>query len=114
MITLTFYGEIIPQKILDFIEAVHSRDIQYYASDFLNEFEIEDEVIETAIERAINACSSLKIPYYLHFKKIYIVKQNYIQTDWKLSPLGCYLTVVNCDPSNPLIAKFQTSLIVGD
>ncbi|MCD4745961.1 MAG: hypothetical protein K8R58_06650 [Bacteroidales bacterium] len=114
MITLALYNEIIPQKILDFVEAVHSRDIQYYASNFLYEFEIEDEVIETAIERAINACSSLKIPYYIHFKKIYIVEQNHIRSDWKLSPLGCYLTIVNCDPSNPLIAKFQTSLVVGD
>ena len=114
MITLTLYNEITPQKILDFLEAVHSREIQYYASDFLNEFEIEDELIETAIERAINACSSLNIPYYLHFKKIYIVEQDKIFSDWKLSPLGCYLTVVNCDPSNPVIAKFQTSLFVGD
>ncbi len=114
MISLTLYDEIIPQKILDFIEAIHSKDIQYYASDFLDEFEIEDETIETAIERAINACSSLKIPYYFHFKKIYIVEQNYIHTDWKLSPLGCYLTVVNCDPSNTLVAKFQASLFTGE
>ena len=114
MITLTPYNEIIPQEILDYIEAIHSRDIKYYASDFLHEFEIEDKVIETAIERAINACASLKIPYYIHFKKIFIVEQKYIHVDWKLSPFGCYLTVVNCDPSNPLIAKFQTSLVVGD
>lgn len=114
MISLTLYDEIIPQKILDFIEAIYSKDIQYYASDFLEEFEIEDETIETAIERAINACSSLKIPYCFHFKKIYIVEQNYIHADWKLSSLGCYLTVVNCDPSNHLVAKFQASLFTGE
>jgi DNA-damage-inducible protein D len=107
---LIHYNEIVPQGILDFLEAIYSRDIKYYASEFLDEFEIEDEMIEIAIKRAINACSSLNIPYYIHFRKIYIAEHSVIYTDWKLSSLGCYLTVVNCDPSNPLIAKFQTSL----
>ena len=113
-IMLILYTEILQNTIQDFIDACNSLELQHYASDFCNEFDLENETIETAVKRAINACNSINIPYYSHFKHVFVVEDNNVLHDWKLSPFGCYLTILNTDPSNPLIAKFQESLIVGD
>lgn len=113
-IMLILYTEILQKTIQEFIEACYSQELQHYASDFCNEFDLENETIEIAVKRAINACNSINIPYYYHFKHVFVVEENNVFHDWKLSPFGCYLTILNTDPSNPLIAKFQESLIVGD
>ncbi|MFH1295650.1 MAG: hypothetical protein ABIJ04_00040 [Bacteroidota bacterium] len=100
-----------PRVILEFVEAVDSCDLRYLSCDLLERLMMEDEhLLDDAIERAINACIALSIPSRKHFRRIFIIKQNGIHRGWRLSAFGCYLTVVNEDPSHPMVAQFQTFL----
>jgi len=101
----------LPHVILEFMEALDSHDLRYLSCDLLEYLEMEDvHVLDQAIERGINACISLSIPSRKHFRRVFIIKENDIHPGWKLSPLGCYLTILNEDPSHPMIAQFQTFL----
>ena len=100
-----------PRVILEFQEALDSYELLYLSCDLLAKLELKDEhLLDPAIERAINACISLSIPSRRHFRRVFIIRQNDIQRGWKLSALGCYLTILNEDPSHPMIAQFQTFL----
>lgn len=99
------------RTILEFVEAYDSRNLRYLSCDLLERLHFGDEhELDDAIERAIRACCSLNIPSRNHFKKVFLIKGNSIRRGWKLSALGCYLTILNEDPSNPFIAYFQTNL----
>ncbi len=108
------FSELMYSPINEFIEAVHIYGLKCYASDFVSDFDLEAHHLEVAVERAILACQALNIPSYFHFRKIYRVDDGGVYSDWKLSPYGCYLTLINADPSNIMIARFQSSLIIGD
>jgi len=100
-----------PRVILEFQEALDSYELMYLSCDLLDKLELKDEhMLDPAIDRAINACISLSIPSRRHFRRVFIIRQNDIQRGWKLSALGCYLTILNEDPSHPMIAQFQTFL----
>jgi len=110
--TLIPYEQDQPSRvILEFIEAVDAFELRYLSCDLLEKLALEDEhLLDQAIERAINACLALSIPSRKHFRQIFIIRQNQIQRGWRLSSLGCYLTVVNEDPSHPIVAQFQAFL----
>lgn len=97
--------------ILEFIEALDASGLRYLSCDLLEKLGMDDEhLLDDAIERAFNACIALSIPTRQHFRKIFIIKQNGIHRGWRLSALGCYLTVLNEDPSHPMVAQFQAYL----
>jgi len=97
--------------ILEFIEAVDAFGLRYFSCDLLERLEMDDEhLLDNAIERAFNACIALSIPTRQHFRRVFIIKQNEIHQGWKLSALGCYLTILNEDPSHPMVAQFQAFL----
>ena len=107
----TYDQDFTPRVILEFEEAMDAHELLYLSCDLLDQLELEDgHMLDPAIERAINACISLSIPSRRHFRKVFIIRQNDIQRGWKLSALGCYLTILNEDPSHPMIAQFQTFL----
>ncbi|MEI7725839.1 MAG: hypothetical protein WCK09_12090 [Bacteroidota bacterium] len=111
MLVLYDYNPI-PQVLVDFIEACEACELRYFSCDLLDHFGFEDEhTIDHAIHRAIQACVSLKIPHTRHFRHVFVIRENGITHAWKLSALGCYLTLVNEDPSHPLIARMQASLL---
>ena len=111
MLVLYEYNPI-PQALYDFIEACEARDLRFLSSDLLEHFGFEDEhSIDQAVHRAIQACISLKIAHTKHFRHIYIIRENGITHAWKLSALGCYLTLINEDPSHPMVARIQASLL---
>jgi hypothetical protein len=104
----------LPQALAEFIEAFNARELRFLSSDLLIHFGFEDEhSIDHAIIRAMQACISLKIPQSQHFRRIFIIRENGIDHIWKLSALGCYLTLVNEDPSHPLVARMQASLLMN-
>lgn len=115
---MTSYSNLIPYEldqpprvILEFVEAVDACDLRYLSCDLLERLQMEDEhLLDDAIERAINACIALSIPSRKHFRRVFIIQQNGIHRGWRLSALGCYLTVVNEDPSHPMVAQFQAFL----
>ncbi|MEI7980955.1 MAG: hypothetical protein WCI71_04840, partial [Bacteroidota bacterium] len=85
----------LPDALLEFIQAMDAREMRYLSTDLLIHFGFEDEhSIDHAIYRAIHACVSLKIPQSQHFRRIFIIREGGIDHAWKLSALGCYLTLV--------------------
>ncbi len=101
----------LPHVILEFAEAVDSSNLRYLSCDLVERLQLADEhLLDRAINRAMDACISLSIPSRQHFKRVFIIKENGIYPGWKLSALGCYLTIVNEDPSHPMVAQFQAFL----
>lgn len=97
--------------ILEFAEAVDALNLRFLSCDLVERLRMEDEHrLDDAIERAISACIALSIPSRRHFRRIFIIRQDGIHRGWRLSLLGCYLTVLNEDPSHPMVAQFQASL----
>ena len=103
----------VSEAFMEFIEALETSDLRYLSKDLLHHFGFDDEhSIDQAILRAINACISLDIPYHHHFRHIYLIQGREIEHAWRLSALGCYLTLVNEDPSHPLVARMQAALFI--
>lgn len=111
---LVKYHEFTNNAINDFLDTFHATELRCYASEFVMDFDLEEVAINEAIERAVLVCRSSHIPPYRHFRKVYRFVDGVIIKDWRLSPYACFLVLVNADPNNPMIAKFQSSLIVGD
>ncbi|HRG52012.1 MAG TPA: hypothetical protein PLL00_04185 [Bacteroidia bacterium] len=87
-----------------------SRDpeLLYYASDIEQSMGFTDDDMETAIERAFQACSTMHITIEDHFKPIFRTDNSHeLLNDWKLSSLACYLLIINANPSNSNVAKVQ-------
>ncbi|MCK9205327.1 MAG: hypothetical protein M0P58_12970 [Bacteroidales bacterium] len=114
METLVPYGyDPLPETLTGFLEAMESLELRFLSTDLLIHFGFDDEhSIDHAILRAMQACRSLQLPQSRHFRKIFIIHENGIGHAWKLSALGCYLALVNEDPSHPLVARMQASLLM--
>ncbi len=80
----------------------------FFASDIMNFLKIfETSEIDNSFNRAFQAYSTLNIPISINFKKVYRFDGENLITDWKLSSLACFLIIINCNPSNPEVAKAQ-------
>jgi hypothetical protein len=83
-------------------------ELLYYASDIEQSMGFSDEELEEAIERAFQACTSMHISIDDNFKAIYRSDNRHeMIADWKLSPLACYLLIINANPSNSNVARVQ-------
>ena len=83
-------------------------ELRYYASEVIRSLGLlEDEELQSAINRALKICLSLHISIDENFRTIYRFNGNDLITDWKISPLACYLITINANPSNPKVAKAQ-------
>jgi hypothetical protein len=92
-------------------EAFDLLNLTYFSVDLLERFHFSDEHdLDQAVERAIRACQVLNIPIRKHFRKVFWFRETGIQRGWRLSALGCYLTLINEDPGHPDIAGFQAFL----
>lgn len=83
-------------------------ELLYYASEIEQSMGFSDEELEMAIERAFQACTAMRISIAENFKAIYRSDNAHeLITDWKLSPLACYLLIINANPTNTKVAKVQ-------
>jgi hypothetical protein len=88
--------------------SVNASRLPYLASEILTEIGCEDEQsVELALRRAFQACRSLGFPIGDHFGRVFMYNGERLLTDWKLSPLGCYLLVINGNPCHPSVARAQ-------
>lgn len=82
--------------------------LTYYASDIMEQLGCEDEEdMKDAMDRVFQVCQSVNLPLQSNFKKIYRSDGNKLIVDWKISPLACYLLMINGNPCNPNVAKAQ-------
>ncbi len=87
----------------------------YFVSDVMSGLNIEDtNDIDASLCRALQVCGSLQIPYNQHFKKVFRSDGENIIVDWKISSFACYLIVINCNPSNGLVAKAQLHFAINN
>jgi hypothetical protein len=92
----------------EFFSPLGDMDLLYYASDIMDKLGCEkDEEIDEAIQRVVQVCQSLNIPLKRNFRRIYRYDGFKMITDWKISPLACYLLMINGNPCNPNVAKAQ-------
>lgn len=105
-------------KLYDYLDAmIEERNRRYwffeaklnfYASEIMKSLDIEDaDDIASSINRAFKACDTLQIPLNRNFKRVYCSDGKGVILDWKISALGCYLIIINCNPSHEGVAKAQ-------
>ena len=100
---------LIPYDPFDnYFPGYEKEEVLPYFSDILaEELELPTEVLSEAITRAMTTCAYLDIPVKKNFRVSFISKGHEVRKSWELSHLACYLTIINCPPSNPLIARAQ-------
>ncbi len=80
----------------------------WLARDFMSMLGYESfSSFENAINKAIQACTTLKIPVLGNFTQVERDVDGKLVRDYKLSRFACYLTAVNGDSKKPQIAKAQ-------
>lgn len=88
-------------------------ELVYYASEIMESLGFsEEEELRTAINRTFEICASLHISIDENFRTIYRFNGDDLIADWKISPLACYLIIINANPSNPKVAKAQLFFII--
>jgi len=82
--------------------------LNFFVSEVMEILAIEEsEEIVISLNRTFRAFGTLQLPFNQNFKKIYRFDGIDMVLDWKISPLACYLIIINCDPTNELVAKAQ-------
>lgn len=115
---------IMPHKAIHNESAIQRLEVQHWFLDakmdlFVSEIPMllnmddEAEMIQS-LTSAMEACRSLKLPIHRNFKRIYRYNGNDIVADWKISSLAFYLIVINCNPSNELVAQAQIHFALKD
>jgi hypothetical protein len=105
-------------KLYDYLDIVmqeHHRQqwfknygLNYFVRDIMHNLNIiDDNEIEMAVKRTLDACKILQISQNQNFKKIYRFDGSNLHIDWKISSLACYLIIINCNPSNEFVARAQ-------
>ena len=93
------------------LEAQHwflDAKMDYFVSEIPMLLNMDDETeITQSLTNAMEACRSVKLPINRNFKRIFRYNGNDIIADWKISSLAFYLMVINCNPSNELVAQAQ-------
>lgn len=111
-------------KLYDYLESIieerNNRQrffetrLNYFAGDIMEMMDIEDsEEIAGSINRAFQACGTLNIPFNKNFKRVYRFNGEYLIADWKISPLACYLIIINCNPCHNNVAKAQLYFVMN-
>lgn len=82
--------------------------LNFFAVDIMEILDIADEEeITISLNRAFQVCSKLNIPFNENFKRVYRFNGEVLIADWKISPLACYLIIINCDPGHERVAEAQ-------
>lgn len=81
---------------------------KWYARDLMVMLGYESfSSFENAINKAIQACTTLKIPILENFTQIERELEGKATRDYKLSRFACYLTAMNGDTKKPQVARAQ-------
>lgn len=105
-------------KLYDCLEAVMEEQknrqwyfetkLTFFASDIMETLKIKDfQEMNSALTRVFHACETLNIPFNNNFMRVFRADDENIIADWKISPLACYLIIINCDPRYENVAKAQ-------
>ena len=82
-------------------------ELQYTSGLISEKLGLNEESVAEAVQRAIRACTMMEIPVKENFRCRFNAEGENLHLSWDLSPFACYLTLVNCNPSNPAVAEAQ-------
>jgi hypothetical protein len=105
-------------KLYDYLEAImeehnnrqwfYETKLNFFAGDVMETLDVTDaEEIGSSLNRVFQACGTLNIPVGRNFKQVYRFNGEALIEDWKISPLACYLIIINCNPVHERVAKAQ-------
>jgi len=80
---------------------------KYYASDIIQLLNLNQQSFEEALSKVESALNVLQAPLKYNIRPIFLVSEEGIRTDLKISPMAAYFLTIHLDPSNPLAAKLQ-------
>jgi hypothetical protein len=72
---------------------------------------LDEEELQLALKRAMNACLALDLPFEQHFRCTYVCYRQAVVPSWKLSETAFRLVLLNADPTHPRVAQFQLKLV---
>lgn len=79
-----------------------------YATELLPVLDTDEETLfSRSIRRAMEVCAVLGIPIDRHFQPVLRIGEAGIFRDYHLTSLGGYLTIINSEPTTPLVARAQ-------
>jgi hypothetical protein len=80
---------------------------KYYRSDIIRLLNLTVESFEEALLKTESALNALQVPLKFNIRSIYLVSEDGIRSDLKISTMAAYFLTIHLDPSNPLVAKLQ-------
>ena len=106
------YNQNVPLHIRAFIEAIEQLEMHFNAASMEHFFE-SDKELGMAIKRAMAICRNLGFPLEQHFRKRYVSNSDShtLKIDWQMSKTAYFLTMINGNPDNPLVGRFQWELL---
>jgi hypothetical protein len=95
------------ELIWEKINSFNSINYLCNSEDLMYKMNTDDVQFKHALDRAISACKSLNISINDNFQKVFSNKEEEISLQWNLTPLACYLIIINLNPSDFLVARAQ-------
>ncbi len=99
-----------PATLEDFLDALYSREMQYLASDLLNDGLTPGQIAH-AVQRAMLAVRSAGLEVRQHFLPVYTPRDGGLMRDCKLSRFGYALVLLNAEPGCRAVARWQVRLV---
>jgi len=98
------------EPLNDFLNQVYRSQMNYLASDLLQQG-LSSSEIKSAIQRAMTIADSSGIDTQQHFMPVFTHHQSGIIRDCKLTKMGYGMVILNANPENPIVGKWQTKIL---
>ncbi len=90
------------------IRQIKKVKLKYYLSELCQKMGMEEEEdVQNTMFRIQGLCKTMQISFPDNCRKIYRYNGTQLQTDFMLSPLVCYLFMLNGNPESPQVAYAQ-------
>jgi hypothetical protein len=83
----------------------------HYASWLLDRGLRDQDELEQALFKAVQAVCAARVSCREHFKRIYVCQHGQLKTDWLVSDLGMRMIIMHADPRNPAMASLQVQIL---
>ena len=87
--------------------------LRFYASELLLRLGADNDPYtrSEAVRRTMKVCHAAGIPLDRNFRQVYVCSETGPEPDWMLSPLACFLFLLNGDPDAPWVARAQLTIL---
>lgn len=107
------YADMHSSVLDDIRDLFISRRLIHYAGSLQERCQLDEVVLEKAVQKALVVCVTAGISPEEHFKSVFVYAGNALKKDWLVSDLGLQLITLNADITNPVVARLQVELLSG-